>query len=85
MTASALEMRMANFKALRTKGGLCNVAQQSCDVYQQHHATPEPTWRQRIIPPIASGTARSRAGRRRRVLRRPVSLRVSSPAGAGRR
>jgi hypothetical protein len=53
MTPAALNMRVANFRALANEGGLGNFADQSRRVHDRHHATPEPDLRRLVVRALA--------------------------------
>ncbi len=53
MTAASLNMRVANFRALADEGGLGNYAEQSRQVHDRHHATPEPELRRLVVRTLA--------------------------------
>lgn len=48
MTPAALNMRVANFKALAGEGGLGNYAELSRQIYDRFHATSEPELRRLV-------------------------------------
>ncbi|HEY8601841.1 MAG TPA: hypothetical protein VIL85_25670 [Thermomicrobiales bacterium] len=53
MTVAALNMRVANFRALADEGGLGNFAAQSRRVYDRYHAAPEPELRRLVERALA--------------------------------
>ncbi len=57
MTPAALNMRVANFKALDGAGGLGNYAEQSRRIHDRYHATLEPDFRPLVLRALARSVA----------------------------
>jgi len=58
--AGSFRMRIQNFKAIHTDGGLSNNAQQSARVYQRYRETTEPQLRTILLSAFESAGVRLR-------------------------